>query len=459
VDMVVAIVLYIINIVILSFGFYIAFVRRRFYSLLWLAMLAFHVVSLPNFGSFSAEFSTSVIAMGQIMILLANSLLLAVLILVDRLPSAGVIYIGRGSSILPQKSLIGNRYFVTIILLAFLALLIRFRTGFSVIFSNWQENRYSLGPLDTFAHMLGFIVFPGIWVATRQRRYVLTVALGFACFALFQIAGSRAMALTLVCAVYLDTLISRGSVPKKLGLLFVVGIGTFTLHTLMRLTRGLGLAILLGNIDLQAIFSEPVDWSGGEAETYRWFYYVIDKSSYTYPYWSGVTLIRLASIYVPRSFVPDIKPGDITYQIWLDALRDGLFSSNRYFEAFERLALSGGAGSVHPTLWGDAWVNAGWIGIVVYPIIMSLTLLLLEYFVVRLSPVGAVALVPILGASYLMVARGNLVIGFGYIAYIAPIVLVAFSLMGLRLFSSRSVNQRTIRVAVARGQADSSIVL
>jgi len=432
--------LYFLNALVLGTGFLLSFGRRRVYSLLWAALAGLHLLAIFNLSAVVSRYNPATLMYGQALMAFANVLFLIMTVGLDTILLRRMTRHATVPGDLRNKRRSLNRYFLLAGLILAAALLIRLRAGTSVIFSDWESARTSFGSLDALSNVLGFIFFPSIWLAIRTRKYLLAMFFALLGLAFFQISGSRAMLLTLVCAVYIDLLVSSAPMIKKIFLLALLGIGGLGLHTFARLVRGLGLAAFLGVVasgNLLNYLSSygQIDFSGGEGEIYQYYYYVIDRDYDKYPYKSGVTLVRLALLYVPRSIAPGLKPSDITYQIWLDALWDGFFDSTPYVEALREAANSDQPGSLHPTLWGDAYANAGLLGVILYPMLFSLVAMLIEYFVIRLSLLGRFAITPVIGVGYLMVARGSVVNGSGFIGYIVPMIVIMFLLVKLPLFT------------------------
>jgi hypothetical protein len=149
-----------------------------------------------------------------------------------------------------------------------------------------------------------------------------------------------------------------------------------------------------------------------------------------YPYKSAVTLKRIGLLYLPTKIIPNIKPEDVTYQLWKDWVNaDKLLS-----KLFQYIEIPG---SLHPTLWGDAYMNAGLLGIFLYPLLFGFIAISIECFLKNLSSLGFDAIAPIVGVGYMMIGRGNVVIGSGYIGYIIPMVLLRMFMLRISVFHHR----------------------
>lgn len=440
-------VVYGANAVVLLLGFFVGVRKKRLYSVVWGALLVFHVTSLNISGSLFGEFTYDTLLRGQLLMLIANCLLLSSFATFDSMFLRTITNFEGVQAWLTNPSLSKRRYLTLMVLLSIAIIGLLLRDGLGRLSIGWEEARESTGVIDSMAILLSFIVFPSVWVAFRTKRYLLSLLLGMLCLSIFQIIGSRAALLTLLAAVYAELLLTGQPLRKKIGVLLAVGMLGFTLHALSRATRGLGfegvLAILTGGNLLEwiKVLWSQIDLSGGESNIYHFYNYVIDKSYEGDGYRAWVTLKRLVLIYVPTWSLPDIKPVDITYKLYADAFADGLFNETPYFTGIADLMDAGQSGSIHPTIWGDAYVNGGMAGILVYPVLFGFVLVLIEKCVRRLTPVGLFMLAPLTIVGYAFVARGNVVIGFGYLAYIIPMALLLAYAARLQLMAAKGMGR------------------
>jgi hypothetical protein len=200
----------------------------------------------------------------------------------------------------------------------------------------------------------------------------------------------------------------------------------------------------------ELVQSDAIDVTGGEGNIYRYYYYVVQKSYEHYPYGAWTTAQRLALLYVPARLAPDIKPADITYTLYTDAFDDGIFDDNPYLEKIGMLLEEGQTGSIHPILWGEAYANGGLIAILVVPALLGIILVIIEKYLRGLTPVGAVLIIPLTMVGFLMVARGNSVIGFGYPGYAIPMIAVVAWFGRLRLFQAQFILPGTSKLQTSR---------
>jgi len=437
VDLLTIIILYAINTTILCAGYYRSFVRKRVYSILWGALAGYQVLSFFQLNSYLSLFSSSAVAKGQFLMLLSNSLLFAGCFALE--PVFLRIQVSRTdlASDLPR-----NRYYLVVAFSLGFAFVLVLRNGTQVFYSNWEQSRESGNVLDVMANFLGFIFVPCLWLLFKEQKLFVGSMLSILILVFFQISGARSILMSLSCVAYFDLLLSKVSVLKKVLLMGLLCVVVFGFHSFFRLVRGMGLAVFLsttfsGGLPEYLAIYEDVDYSGGESEIYKYYYYVIEKNYDRPPYRSHTTLVRLALLYVPTFLASGFKPEDLTYQLWYDALRDGYLPVT-YLPELKARAARGQFGSIHPTLWGDAYASSGLLGIFVYPLLFCFAVIIIECVIVHVSSFCWFTLVPAIGVGYLYVARGNVVIGVGDVGYLAPLLFIISRGTRMSLFTQLS---------------------
>ena len=434
--------LQITNAVLIAAAFVWSFHRQRLYSILWGALGAFHFVAYLDLLIDPSFTTPDIVIRGQGIILLGNVALLLTLLLFDQ----GPLSIEPSQLKRPPPKLYGvdtpaaRRYLLVMAAGAAVAMAIQFKDGLSVVNTDWIEQRsiadpYYLRPLST---MIGFACFSSLWVAIRKKQVAITCLLALAVFVLFFLLGSRAMFTTIAGAIYLDLLTTRIKLPSKLTLLAMLSSVGYSMHVLLRVLRGLGLgglisAALTGNLGAWLDGHHGMLGLGGEEGTYRTFYYVIDKDYQSYPYRSWVTPQRMAMIYVPSSSAGELKPRDITTQLWYDGFDDGFLNDSHDYEQLEKIAATEIGGSIHPHLWGDAYANGHLPGVVVYGFGLGLIAVVVDRLFLRSTELSLFALAPCACVGYMFIARGSVVAGFGCVAFTLPIVVLFSMLSGLPL--------------------------
>jgi len=426
-------ILYLLNLIVLISGFISGLMKKRTYSIFWLSLLAFHLASLIDLSYLMDNHSITTLVYGQMLMLGANATFFLMIVLLDYF-------------ILQQKFNNDDnipyeyekkdmkKYINFIILLFIVSFAIRLREGETVLYTSWEEFRETSGMIDSFANMLGFISAPVLWMVMKKRNYFLILIFVLLLLLQIQLSGSRALLLVLGCSILLTLINSSYSYVKKISIMALFGFFMFLVHTMLRIIRGMsivGLIVAL-NTGFQSISIESMDISGGESKIYSYYYYMLENDSDEYPYKSAVTLKRLGLLYLPTNLFPNIKPADMTYQLWKDWVNDDVYLS----KLFQYIEIPG---SLHPVLWGDAYMNAGLLGIILYPLLFGFITISIEYFLINLSSLGYNSIAPIVAVGYMMIGRGNVVIGIGYIGYIIPIILLIMYMLRIKMFHLRTV--------------------
>jgi hypothetical protein len=197
------------------------------------------------------------------------------------------------------------------------------------------------------------------------------------------------------------------------------------------------------------------DWTGGEAEIGRYYFFVIRDAPFT-DIGSFDSVFRWLTMYVPRFLAPEFKPEDVTYVLWRHAVDNGVFESYASFSRMLDLLSGGGTGSVHPMLWGEMWVNGGWAAIPVFSLILAALCVSIERVLEVVPAVVGALVVPATAVGYLMVARGNSVIGLGYTFYLLPIACAFYVAVKVSRFVVRIDRAPDIDGDAAAGDAGKS---
>ena len=135
------------------------------------------------------------------------------------------------------------------------------------------------------------------------------------------------------------------------------------------------------------------------------------------------------TIYLPRWLAEDFKPVDPTYLLWTHAVNHGVFDGQDYITQIMNVLRQGEAGSVHPLYWGEAWINGGLPALVTMSVLLAFMTVCIDWMFRALPATVATLTAPALAVGYLMVARGNSVIGLGLAAYLIPPALFGYAVL------------------------------
>lgn len=399
----------------------------RIYGIL-LGLLSVYVLfTLASYGELASEFTNQTIELASFVVLVGTCSLLSSLLFFEYLFKRKAFntrmhWIGNiraGSKIHSRRTLV----FGIISLVLFLGL----RHDFDL---TWSEERLEGGPLIVVATFLMLLSAPGMissWFLRKYSQACFLLVINSACII---ISGSRAAALTVVgFSAWLSFAFAKSG-RDRIRLLCIIGTTAISLHLFLRFLRGISPldlynAVSNGTIlDLLISSSSSLDISGGEFAISRYFVFAID-SSHSADYGVMTSAFRTILLYVPRIFKFIEKPVDITYSLWAEAYQAGMFSHQDGAAILSESFLSGNFGSVHPTMFGEFFASGQWLSLVASSFICGALCILIDRTLSRLAPAHALLLLGPVVVGMAFVARGNSVIGFGYFAYLYPLVLLS----------------------------------
>jgi hypothetical protein len=411
---------------------------RRLYAFLFLGLVAYQLVMTLGLGALAEEFGVRTMFAAEMAMLLGAVMLVTGVMFFERLtrrfePVEPINPVAAASDAWPH-------YRNLVILCAGIALGIAVRRGSSVLEVNWEEVRGEATFLDQIATLLQFFIFPATWIAFRAGRRVWALFFAVLAVAAFALFGSRAALLTGVAVIGVDLFRSQMARSTKLRVMLLLASAGLTLHIVGRIVRGLGLGgvyrLLVGETDAASLgqeIAETVEWTGGEYEIARYFAFAVKEGPFSdiHPL---ASVIRWFSMYLPTSSFQGLKPEDATYALWRHAADYGVFDSYAAVDQIIALLQKGDTGSIHPMLWGEFWINGGWAAIPIAALLLAMQMVMFERLLERVPGVVASLVMPVAAVGWLMVARGNSVIGLGYTYYLLPAALGVWLLYGgLRL--------------------------
>lgn len=408
--------------------------RRRLYTFFFLAVIFYQAVSLLSLAGLVSEHGALLLLQAEMIALVGTAIVSAVVVIGDVLipvPRRSDAFAG------PLEAVVARPGAYLAIasggLTVATALMLRGGMGFAE--RTWQQSRLDAGYLDSLATFMLFMAFPAAWIAARSRHAWLSVLLLLWSLALFVVFGSRAALLTLPMVVALDFFARFGTTRIRVRTVVLVVVAALGLHIVGRIVRGFGLAGLIALVRGQALGADEfqdivanLDLSGGEAAIFRYFLFVVSAGPFT-DVAPLTSVIRWLGMYVPSGLFPGAKPADLTYAVWWHAYSAGVFDSYDSFGEILKVIGAGGGGSVHPLVWGEMWVNGAWPAAPVFAAALAALLLIIDGAYARVPDVAYVLAAPATLIGYVMVARGNSVIGIGYTAYVLPMALVAWALL------------------------------
>jgi hypothetical protein len=445
--------LYALNGAVLMFGFFLSFRRRRVYSVLYGGLAAFLAMGVVA-GAGLKDFDASSLAEGQLLMFLSNFLLLFTCEAIDGVwLSGGDVHTRSAGAIIGVG--VERYYWAAFGMFTVMFLLVLSGGGLSRLELNWSEARSATGYLEVPANLMAFGAFPAVWMALRQRHFGWVITFGVLAFVFFETSGSRALLISIGGAAFLDLMTSRSRLRKRIGVLILLSFLSLAAHTTARWMRGFGPAFMYNELFSGHLMEDlgsnvQIDYTGGEAGPLGSYYYALHMNPNEPPYGRATTWVRVALLYVPKEIFPE-KPLDLTYQVWADQLVSGYMNADPMVEILAEKLSRGEPGSDHMLLWGDGFLNFGFLGFVIYPVAIGIFAVFLERAIGRLSRLGLITIGPIAVLFYVWLARGNVVIGFGYLAYIVPFMLLLSITCRLPVFANRRAH--VSRLSVFRDDA------
>lgn len=313
--------------------------------------------------------------------------------------------------------------------------------AFFVLFSSdlnnsWEEARSVNDFRNALPTYLFFLGVAGLFSAYRFSSIVFILLL-VAAFIGFQFSGSRAAMLTLpaVCAWYWVTKKIDFFTFRSFFQAIAISIFVLLIHSILRGLRGfspLEILNMFNSGDIKELLSAiqtsiETDPRGGESDILDYLVFSVSVAGEnTYGYL--VSVLRMLAIYIPGHFFAE-KPIDVTYRLWSDAFTHGMFDHSAYYQALASQYAEGVMGSLHPTFFGEMFLSGQWIGLFVGVVFFAGLCIATEILLLKLPPIPALLLLGPSIVGMMMIARGNSVIGFGYIYHLLPIVL--FSVYGV----------------------------
>lgn len=208
----------------------------------------------------------------------------------------------------------------------------------------------------TFLHAIGVILFTvgssAFVMAIIFKRWVVALISFLICVYVTMGLGIRFFAAPMFAPVLLYFLALGNVKPKKMLLGFLIGVlftfGVFMVQT-MRWENNRTFKALLDPIMYIKTYNRLVAMDTGEFSLRYVYYYLVNKVPEEHAPGEGSTYLRLALMPIPSSLIPDLKPVDFTQTMY------------DYYYDWDR----GRGGTAHPLLFGDAWANFMWPGILV----------------------------------------------------------------------------------------------
>lgn len=215
--------------------------------------------------------------------------------------------------------------------------------------------------------------------------------------------------------------------PKQIFYLFIgsmLVIGVFVFTREVRLAGGVD-NLLFGTVELSDVVKRNFT-EGGEFVLINAFYASIDKSYDGF--FEGQNLIRTMLLPIPSFLSLGLKPDEFTYIVW---------------DFYNGKSVTG-AQSFHPTLYGLAYMDLGWLGVFFYPLFINFVFVFFELILTRIRGYLQIHLITLMMITGMVMARGSFYnsIAFAFWPILLCFLLYVLSIMKFKKGEVRAVNNK-----------------
>lgn len=290
--------------------------------------------------------------------------------------------------------------------------------------SGWGEFRETSGGLDGIGVIASFFLGPMAVINYRAKKIMNAIVLVMIILAVVAIVGTRVPLITTMLAFVIDYYWINYNIIKIVPLT-IFGLVGFSLHVLGRIIRGLGLDMIVNTINYQNIstvigayfiqddFQLINALSGGESQILHYYYRAFANAEKFEGFYEIPTLIRSLLVLLPSSFIT--KPTDVSAEAWTIGTNQNWAGFNE--EMITLTSKTETVGSIHFSIWGDAYINLGLLGCVIYPVLLAIIMYKLESIFQSSRYNEKIVYGALFGVSYTAIVRGAVVNGIGFIVY------------------------------------------
>ncbi|CAH6794747.1 conserved membrane hypothetical protein [Vibrio chagasii] len=261
----------------------------------------------------------------------------------------------------------------------------------SAMASSWWDTFRTGSRWQTLSFYLFYISGSLVIICSSTRSKVLCVVLLFGLAYTLFVLRSRTYFIAYAapffvyyCFTKLHNL--RQVVNIILAIVFVL-IG-YSLTREIRISGGL-IEFISGDIVIADIVTRNI-LEGGEFERINGFYKAISGDVSHEDFYLGNNIIRTILMPFPSSFTFGVKPSEITYAIW---------------DAYRGRSEIGGQ-SYHPTIYGLAFFDLGWLSVVIYPAFLVIIFCISEVSVSKMPDILRINVLSVMCLTALVLSRG-----------------------------------------------------
>lgn len=283
---------------------------------------------------------------------------------------------------------------------------------------------FALAPY-LFAGISGAVIV--LW---KKRRPALLFALLISCLVFLLITRNRVVMLSLVCPICLlvASRIKRFSLKHALLGLLLVFLVVYVVYAILIFRHAGTASSFFSSYDLAsfnyAVLSSILSGEG-ELGLRNIFYFFVENNNNFEGFSQGATYLRMLLFWLPSEIGNGIKPDD--FAITMASAYMGVPSNEVY--------------SVHPTFFGDAFANFGFLSFLLGSL-WAVLFNILDVWISRLNSDIKAYIVSAWAYALIVIGRGSVYNGF-MIGVVAAIII--FGITALFSFCSKG-NARTTRV-------------
>lgn len=282
--------------------------------------------------------------------------------------------------------------------------------------SSWSVNReYATGlgylSIDKILKIIFFTISGLPFITYIQKKYKLTAIMIL--MVVFSLIVTRNRIEILPIAVFMLMLVIFKKNKIKISTILTLGlIGFFVIYGIygIRIFRHAGTVDNFLSMYSVSSFNdrvfEHISTDNGDLGLRRHFYYFMSMDNNFNGFGQAATYLRMLMIYVPTRLAGGLKPSD--FAVTMGAA----------------VGASVG-GSIHPTLFGDAYANLGWLGITLGIYWAVFAEIGDRIILSKKSMMDAILIYVIFAINYVVIGRGSVYNGFVYIAYGIPIIIIS----------------------------------
>lgn len=269
-------------------------------------------------------------------------------------------------------------------------------------------------PVFAFAPYLFASIAGAVVVLWSKKKRVLLLVLILACFIFLIITRNRVVMLSMVCPICLlvASKIKRLSIKHVVLGMLLVALVVYVVYAILIFRHAGTVNSFLNNYDFATFNREVLSsvLSGeGELGLRNIFYYFIEHDNQFEGFSQGATYLRMLLFWLPSGLGDAVKPDD--FAITMASAYMGNPSNETY--------------SVHPTFFGDAFANFGFLGFTI-GIVWGTLFNIAENCFTKLKSDAKIYVAAAWAYALIVIGRGSVYNGF-MIGVVSTVIILGIS--------------------------------